>query len=127
MTEMGAKPEAADFKHGLPLSAETGPSYHGGRSSQFDPSALALGMGVDVRGCVKTADELESSGDLVWGAGVKRFVEGQDRSQLVLLPECLDDFVGEDNPVRVVDAFLLAIHPVQRRTARYADWTVAAQ
>jgi len=36
---------------------------------------------------------------------VKRFVEGQDRSQLVLLPECLDDFVGEDNPVRVVDAF----------------------
>ena len=84
MTEMGAKPEAADFKHGLPLSAETGPSYHGGRSSQFDPSALALGMGVDVRGCVKTADELESSGP-GWGAGVKRFVEGQDRSQLVLL------------------------------------------
>ena len=63
-------------------------------------------MGVDVRGCVKTAVELESSGDLVWGAGVKRFVEGQDRSQLVLLlPGCLDDFVGEDNPVRVVDAF----------------------
>ena len=62
-------------------------------------------MGVDVRGCVKTADELESSGDLVWGAGVKRFVEGQDRSQLVLLPECLDDFVGEDSSVRVVDAF----------------------
>jgi len=37
---------------------------------------------------------------------VKRFVEGQDRAQLVLLPECLDDFVGEDNPVRVVDAFI---------------------
>ncbi|HYV71542.1 MAG TPA: IS1182 family transposase [Pseudolabrys sp.] len=37
---------------------------------------------------------------------MKRFVEGQDRAQLVLLPECLDDFVGEDNPVRVVDAFI---------------------
>jgi transposase len=37
---------------------------------------------------------------------VKRFVEGQDRAQLMLLPECLDDFVGEDNPVRVVDAFI---------------------
>jgi transposase len=37
---------------------------------------------------------------------VKRFVEGRDRAQLILLPECLDDFVGEDNPVRVVDAFI---------------------
>src|SRR6201997_4482598 len=40
------------------------------------------------------------------GTRVKRFVEGQDRAQLMLLPECLDDFVGEDNPVRVVDAFI---------------------
>jgi transposase len=40
------------------------------------------------------------------GTRVKRFVEGQDRAQLILLPECLDDFVGEDNPVRVVDAFI---------------------
>jgi transposase len=37
---------------------------------------------------------------------VKRFVEGQDREQLILLPECLDDYVGEDNPVRVVEAFI---------------------
>ena len=37
---------------------------------------------------------------------MKRFVEGRDRAQLMLLPECLDDFVGEDNPVRVVDAFI---------------------
>ena len=34
------------------------------------------------------------------------FVEGQDRNQVALLPECLDDFVTEDNPVRVVDAFV---------------------
>ena len=37
---------------------------------------------------------------------MKRFVEGQNRSQLILLPGCLDDYVGEDNPVRIVDAFI---------------------
>src|SRR5499427_3259198 len=40
------------------------------------------------------------------GTGVKRFIEGQDRGQLILLPECLDDYVGEENPVRVVEAFI---------------------
>jgi hypothetical protein len=45
-------------------------------------------------------------GGMSGGTRVKRFVEGQDRAQLMLLPECLDDFVGEDNPVRVVDAFI---------------------
>ena len=37
---------------------------------------------------------------------MSRFVEGQDRSQVTLLPECLDDYIAEDNPVRVVDAFI---------------------
>ena len=37
---------------------------------------------------------------------MKRFVEGEDRSQSTLFPERLDDFVGEDNPVRVVDIFV---------------------
>jgi transposase len=37
---------------------------------------------------------------------MKRFVEGDDRRQVALLPECLDDFIAEDNPVRVVDAFV---------------------
>ena len=37
---------------------------------------------------------------------MKRFIEGQDRGQVTLLPECLDDYIGEDNPVRVVDAFV---------------------
>ena len=34
-----------------------------------------------------------------------RFIEGADRRQVVLLPESLDDYVGADNPVRVVDAY----------------------
>jgi len=37
---------------------------------------------------------------------MKRFIEGEDRSQVTLLPECLDDCIGQDNHVRVVDAFV---------------------
>jgi transposase len=37
---------------------------------------------------------------------MRRFIEGEDRSQVSLLPECLDDFIAQDNPVRVVDAFV---------------------
>src|SRR6516165_11999132 len=37
---------------------------------------------------------------------MKRFVEGDDRTQGVLLPEFLDDYVAEDNPVRVIDVFV---------------------
>jgi transposase len=35
-----------------------------------------------------------------------RFVEGEDRRQSLLLPESLDDYVSEDNPVRVVEVFI---------------------
>jgi len=37
---------------------------------------------------------------------MKRFVEGVDRGQSTLLPECLDDWIDENNPVRVIDAFV---------------------
>ena len=37
---------------------------------------------------------------------MKRFIEGRDRRQGVLLPEYLDDYVSEENPVRVVEAFV---------------------
>jgi transposase len=37
---------------------------------------------------------------------MKRFIEGLDRSQSSFLPECIDDYVDEDNPVRAVDAFV---------------------
>ena len=37
---------------------------------------------------------------------MKRFIEGAERSQVTLLPECLDDYIAEDNPVRVVDAYV---------------------
>jgi transposase len=37
---------------------------------------------------------------------MKRFVEGIDRQQMTLLPESLEEYVAEDNPVRVVEAFV---------------------
>jgi transposase len=37
---------------------------------------------------------------------MKRFVEGDDRKQAALLPECVDDYIGQDNPVRIVDVFV---------------------
>jgi transposase len=37
---------------------------------------------------------------------MKRFVQGQGRTQCTLLPECLEDYVVEDNPVRVIDVFV---------------------
>jgi transposase len=40
---------------------------------------------------------------------MKRFVSGADRGQTTLLPECLDDFIDESNPVRVIDAFVDAL------------------
>jgi transposase len=41
---------------------------------------------------------------------MKRFVAGADRSQSSLLPECLDDWIDESNPVRVIDAFVDALN-----------------
>ena len=37
---------------------------------------------------------------------MKRFVEGADRSQSTLFPQYLEDWIGEDNPVRVIDVFV---------------------
>jgi len=37
---------------------------------------------------------------------MKRFVEGEDRSQSILFPERLDDYVAEDNPVRAMEVFV---------------------
>ena len=35
-----------------------------------------------------------------------RFVVGDDRSQSTLFPERLDDYLGEDDPVRAIDVFV---------------------
>ena len=37
---------------------------------------------------------------------MKRFIEGTDRGQSTLFPEYLEDWIDEDNPVRVIDVFV---------------------
>src|SRR6266403_78740 len=37
---------------------------------------------------------------------MKRFIEGEDRAQVTLLPACLEDYVEAENPVRVVEVFV---------------------
>jgi transposase len=37
---------------------------------------------------------------------MKRFIQGSDRAQGILLPEQLDDYVTDENPVRVIDVFV---------------------
>jgi transposase len=37
---------------------------------------------------------------------MRRFVEGTDRAQAKLFPECLEDWICEDNPVRAIDVFV---------------------
>jgi transposase len=36
---------------------------------------------------------------------MRRFVEGIDREQATLFPECLEDWIDQDNPVRAIDTF----------------------
>jgi len=40
------------------------------------------------------------------GLPTKRFVEGESRDQIALIPACLDDYIDADNPVRVIDLFV---------------------
>ncbi len=44
---------------------------------------------------------------VLWREGLgKRFVEGVDRGQSTLFPERLEDWIRDDNPVRVIDVFV---------------------
>lgn len=35
-----------------------------------------------------------------------KYIKGSDRMQMTYLPECIDDLIGQDNPVRVINAFV---------------------
>ena len=41
---------------------------------------------------------------------MRRFVEGADRGQSTLFPDRLEDWIGEDNPVRVIEVFVDELH-----------------
>jgi transposase len=46
---------------------------------------------------------------------MKRFIEGEPRGQVTLFPVCVEDYVGEDNPVRVIEVFVdgLDLHAME--------------
>src|SRR5262245_15009571 len=44
---------------------------------------------------------------------MKRCVEGTDRGQSTLFPECLEAWIGEDNPVRAIDVFVEELNPAE--------------
>src|ERR1700738_155836 len=60
-------------------------------------------------GCVKTLSCCYDSLVILREESMRRFVEEADRGQWTLLPECLDDFIDESNPVRVIDVFVDAL------------------
>ena len=43
-----------------------------------------------------------------------RFVEGTDREQTTIFPECLEDWICEDNPVRAIDVFVDELELAER-------------
>ena len=45
---------------------------------------------------------------------MKRFIKGADRTQVSLLPDCVDDYVSEDNPVRPREIYVPAIAGAKR-------------
>ena len=42
-----------------------------------------------------------------------RYIQGSDRSQVTLLSECLEDYIGEDKPARVIDVFVDELNLVE--------------
>ena len=40
------------------------------------------------------------------GLAMHRFIDGEDRMQPALLPHCLEDYLSEENPVRVIEVFI---------------------
>ena len=58
-------------------------------------------------GCVKTLGCCYDSPVILSGESMRRFVEEADRGQRT--PECLDDFVDENNPVRAIESLSMRL------------------
>jgi transposase len=39
-----------------------------------------------------------------------KYIEGQDRHQISLFPGCIEDYIDENNPVRVIEAFVESLN-----------------
>ena len=52
-----------------------------------------------------------------------RFVEGCDRGQSTLFPAVLDEYIGDDNPVRAIDAFVDGLDLGKLGFTRVSRWS----
>lgn len=43
-----------------------------------------------------------------------KYIIGQTREQILLLPDCVDDLIRQDNPVRVIDAFIDSLNKINQ-------------
>src|SRR6267143_2060627 len=55
---------------------------------------------------IRGESALESRSLSVWSLTMHRFIDGEDRMQQTLLPNSLEDYVSEENPVRVIEVFI---------------------
>jgi len=46
---------------------------------------------------------------------MKRFIEGENRTQSTLFPESLEDYIAQDNAIRIVDAFVNKLDLIAQR------------
>jgi hypothetical protein len=103
---------AARPGEGRPASAFSDMPTHGNDVRLWGRPEVAYVIGqtdADDPGCVKTPCCWYDSLVILREESMRRFVEEADRGQWTLLPECLDDFIDESNPVRVIDVFVDAL------------------
>ncbi len=76
------------------------------------------------RGCVKTPWSCETFYAPQESLSSMNHRAGLDRSQTLLFPESLDDYVAATNPVRFLDAFVasLDLHALGFAKVRCAEW-----
>jgi hypothetical protein len=55
---------------------------------------------------IRGESALESRSLGLWSLTMHRFIDGEDRMQQTLLPNSLEDYVSEENPVRVIEVFI---------------------
>ena len=41
------------------------------------------------------------------------YIGGEGRDQIIMMPDCIDDYVGENNSVRVIDAYVNNLNLVE--------------
>jgi hypothetical protein len=101
------KPPFKRFRSSCLMACREKMSGQSGQNDAYGSSAPSLAAGA---GWTKSSlDPFPASPRSRCASDVRRFVEEADRGQWTLLPECLDDFIDESNPVRVINAFVDAL------------------